>query len=585
MGVPERHIEAPPVSEWSDEEIFARLYMAGDLSWKCLEHQRPYFDAFMQWNRLRNTKAARQRVRELEAKFDHLFMLEWGRRTGKTAMCLLIAIMFSILRPGSRGMLFTGKQKNIGGILVPLCRKLFADAPPGYEPIYRGTHGADHEGLHIDATDSYIKLVGTDLHPGATRGQFLDFAIGTEAAFVTGLEDLIQASINPQMLGRPWAFLLLESSTALEPDHDFNRVFREDAKVRGAYYCITIDANTSLTEEERAIEIQRCGGINHPTARRELFCEQVRDPEQMVVPEFDESIHVVDRVDVPTHAIAYTGMDPGSTDMCGLVFFYIDWLRQVLVVQGAWAKPNKSTSEIAEVIRASEAKYWGVSHKDPDAPRFVRQETVTLVDAMKPGHPWQTTTEQTAMLTIDGAQPTPGGKIWTAPEGALTWWDDNMHSLRPNPAGRVSDKGDPKGRGDLHDDYALDFSITEKALHSHDANLQRLRMLFTQRRIEILRNGRTEPLIQQLRSGTWNKKHTDWSRTPTLGHLDCISALMYAERDANWDKNPYPPAIKDAYLPDMHYPEPLKQKLTPLVTPQTQDRAAVFERNTYRGRR
>jgi hypothetical protein len=278
-------------------------------------------------------------------------------------------------------------------------------------------------------------------------------------------------------------------------------------------------------------------------------------------------------------------MDPGSADMCGIVLFYLDWLQQTLVIEYAWAKPNRSTSEIAEVIRLAEQKLWGAKHRDPQGPRYQAPRELDMRAAMKPGAPWATTSEPEPLLDVANAERTEYGKLWEAPNGALTYWDDESHSLLPNPIERISDMGDPQARFDLHNDHGLAFSVTDKARKSDDTNLQRLRLLFTQRKIVILRNGYTDPLIQQLRSGMWNERRTDWKRTPTLGHLDCISALMYAERAANWKRNPFPPSIKDVYLPDVHYPDAYKQQVIPVVTPPRGDRGVYQPRHVIRGRR
>src|SRR5207247_208548 len=110
------------------------------------------------------------------------------------------------------------------------------------------------------------------------------------------------------------------------PDCDFNREFREDAKLRGTYRLMTIRGNTSLTEEEIAREERRSGGKDSPGCRRELYCEEIRDEETMIIPEFDEAVHVVEPENwpMPRYALAYTGLDPGVTDPCGLVWFYFD---------------------------------------------------------------------------------------------------------------------------------------------------------------------------------------------------------------------------------------------------------------------
>ena len=540
--------ESMPMPQ-DDSERLLRLYQAGRLRWKLQTHQLEDYDAFRAWNVERQTQQHLDWVASIGANFDNMWVDECGRRFGKTVKWLFTDVEEAIRRPGTRGLIACALQKSIPEIIVPLTKLLFRDAPKGFYPEYHGTKGETHECLYIPAADSYIKLVGLDTHPDATRGQFLDFAHISEAGFVKGLEELITATIMPQFSRRPWAWIALESSTAKVPDHDFNTVFRPDASARGTYRMHTIRDNTSLTDEEIAKEERRCGGRDSVVCQRELYCVVTRDPDDMLVPEFDEAIHVVDPDEwpLPEHAIAHEGIDPGLTDPLGLVWFYLDWMAQTVVVQAAWQKPNASTKEVVEVIKRYENDVWGTEHDTPETRSSSRN-----------------------IQRIGAAKLTGGGKVWEPPPGALTYWDETSWTLRPNPFSRISDI-DNRFIIDLNRDYALQVRAAEKEPGSAEADLQYLRMMFAARhpdgrpKIVILRNGRTEPLIQQLRSGMWNTKddlhRTDWSRSKLLGHCDCLAAFKYALRDAKWRRNPFPPAIRDVNLPNLHVPKRIAEKM------------------------
>ena len=60
---------------------------------------------------------------------------------------------------------------------------------------------------------------------------------------------------------------------------------------------------------------------------------------------------------------------------------------------------------------------------------------------------------------------------------------------------------------------------------------------FTQRKVLI--NPRCKMTIETARSGVFNKLRTDFDRSKTLGHMDCIAALMYGIRCLN-RLSPYP---------------------------------------------
>lgn len=565
----------PPQTE---PERIEQLYQAGRLRWKLLPHRRPTYDRFRRWNVERQTRAHHDWCADLGARFDRMWVDEAARRTAKTSSWLCVAEeecvrLANALGRGVQGMIAIPVAKKIGGVLVPNMKKIFRDAPRGYAPEYRASGQGEHEHLYIPAVESRVKLVGLDHHVDALRGPFLDFCIITEAAFVTtDLESTIVSEVMLQLQGLDHAWMVLESSAPKAVDHPFRRVFVVDAKARGAYSEQVITDNTSLTPEEIEDEIRMCGGRDSAICKRELFNIVEADPDDMVVPEFDEAVHVVDPDEwgpMPEHAMAHEGMDPGTTDPFGFVGLYFDFMRQVIVVQDAWQKPNASTGEVVARVKAFEAECWGTEHDTPETRR-----------------------PNTAIARIASAQLTGGGKVWAPPPGSLTYWDESSWTLRPNPCSRISDVH-ARFILDLNRDYAMQVREAEKEPGSAEADLQYLRMLFAARhsdgrpKVVILRNGRTEPLIQQLRSGMWNTKddlhRTDWARSKLLGHLDCLAALKYVVRDVRWKRNPFPPAIRDVNLPNQHVPEAVRKQMA-RTRPITPPKALGGYRSTWRQR-
>src|SRR3990172_1713837 len=520
--------------EMSPEERTALLYRSGHLRWKLQDHQIGPYDAFREWNIDRQTTHHVAKNRAVGGLFHNVWLDESGRRVGKTAETIIEGVEEMIQRPHSRGMIFTPHQKKIGGIIVPLAKALFRDAPKDYRPVYRGTHGADHEGLYLPATDSWCKLVGVDMHPDALRGEWLDWCAGTEAAFVRGLGSLVRETIQPQFQHKPWGWLKLESSTAKQPDHDFNAIFREDAQVRAeahrpkawCYVKRRMEDNPALTADEIEVELDKAGGRNPPGVRREYFCEEVRDPEGTVIPEFDAltrerpyTRHVVAAGSpLPKYARCYAGMDQGySKDPLGLVFAVHDFERNKLIFVAEHFELNMGLHRVGEVVRDIESRIWWTQHRQPG------DKTAPLID-------------------IRDVTRTAGGLVWAPPEPAITYWHEEQ--FRPNPYKRVCDV-DPRMVGDLAVHYAINFEQTAK--DDPEAARNEFRLGFTQDRYEIW--AETCPnLVKQLRSGVWNELRTDYERSPTLGHLDVMQAAIYLTRNVMWKLNPHPPAIIDTAL-------------------------------------
>lgn len=538
-------------------ETAAELYQLGDLAWKLDDHQLIDYHAWRDWNVERQTREHLQRVADMGALFDNLWIDECGRRYGKTVRWLITDVEEMIRRPGCRGLVATPLQKSIGGIIVPLTKVLFRDAPPDYFPRYVASKGADHEGLYIAATDSYCKLVGLDAHPDATRGQFLDFAHITEAAFVRDLEELVTAVLMPQFRYRPWAWLAMETSTAKVPGCDFNRVFRPDAKLRGTYRIKTIRDNPLLSEEEIETEERRSGGRHSPVCRRELYCEEVRDPQALVVPEFDAptadrqlTAHVRE-VERPRYAKAIAAMDPGMRDMFALLWGYWDAANACLVVERDWAERNASTGKVAKVIRQAELELYG------DASASSRAVSAYLLPARRVG--WAEIDALKVPCARVPGQDAPEGMRWyfepqdfgiDRPEG-LTYWSGE--AFQCNPCLRVSDT-DARLIGDLVTEHEIQVSPTSK--DDKEAALFAVRDAF--RAGKIIVHPRCKQLIDHLTSAIWNERRTDYERTEAHGHYDLLDALVYMWRMVQPLRadNPVPPVHVDRSDPGVTF-EPL----------------------------
>lgn len=86
------------------------------------------------------------------------------------------------------------------------------------------------------------------------------------------------------------------------------------------------------------------------------------------------------------------------------------------------------------------------------------------------------------------------------------------------------------------------------------AAINHLNVLFGSNMIEI--DPSCTFLRESLRSGTFNKQRTDFSRTKALGHCDALAALMYAVRHFN-KENPYPQSTANS---ENYYMRPKKDE-------------------------
>lgn len=482
------------VSDATTSELMAAGWRCGHLAWLLDPHQRAVYDKIKGWEAEPPDSVA------LGALYDSVYVLDIGRRWGKTWLCLLILMEWAIQRDGALLTYATAEKQQIRSIVIPLFRKLVASCPPDMRPEYHGSSEGMEQGLYF-ANKSVIKLVGVDKDPHRLRGQASDGGCFSEAAHMKDLEESVSGIFLPQFQRRPWARLILESTAPTQPDHDFDRVFIPDAEKRGAYVFGTIDDNLAISEDEKAKCIREAGGRDSPRCRREYYGVRVRDPERVLVPEFDMDRHVVPAaaLERPRYAHAYVGVDPGTRDMLGIVWAYWDFERAKLVVERSYAERNVTTTPVADLLKRTERELWYGSKAEPEHIRRAANDNDLRV-------------------------------------GSIRYW--NGKRFMPNPYLRVSDT-DLRLIGDLVREHGIAIAPTPK--DDAEAQLYSLRNAFLANKIEIL--AESGPLAIQLKRGMWNEKRTEWERTDALGHLDCVAALIYLWRNVVRTLNPYPPSM------------------------------------------
>jgi hypothetical protein len=516
VGLVSALFQPPAVPEWStlspsqttsatstsqtDEKRLARERLAwqtGNLRWILNSDQREVYDIIRAWEKLDPT--------EQGGLYPRIWDDDIGRRWGKTTLRFVMRCEDAIRNPGHIYRISSAYQKNVDEIVNDVARRVLQTCPEDLRPKY-----LESKQRFTFWTGSEIRLVGLDLHPDGLRGRACDGDDIDEAGFVKGLKYAIKSVLYPQYQGRPHARLFLSSSAPKVAESEYDEIV-EDCKARGAYVFRTIEDNPMLTPEEREEFLSAMGGRDHYDCRREYFNERVRDPEGSVVPEFSIARHVLAST-VPAYAHCYVGADPGTRDKFGLVFAYWDAERAKLVVQRSWAERNASLADVAEVIRSTEQELWGVG-----ADKVL-------------SHP-----------------PVREGLPANSPE-PLQYWDGER--LQPNPYRRISDT-DARTIFELHKAHGITFAAADKS-HAQQANdagsarrlptdkLYAIRQAFLSDQIEIWPD--SGPLQHQLNAGRWNDQRTDFERSDTHGHLDCLMALVYLWRGVSRNLNPEKPA-------------------------------------------
>lgn len=98
----------------------------------------------------------------------------------------------------------------------------------------------------------------------------------------------------------------------------------------------------------------------------------------------------------------------------------------------------------------------------------------------------------------------------------------------------------------LHDMATMcEYQLVPTRKDDKEAAINDLRLRFAEQKGKIRINSRCKSLIYQLKVGMWNEAKRDYLRGTETGHLDCIDALIYLNRNINITKNPFPAPTYD----------------------------------------
>jgi len=329
-------------------------------------------------------------------------------------------------------------------------------------------------------TGSRLYLLGVNEDKGEqARGSFAHEIVADELGSWTDPEYILNEVLRPQLLTTRGS--LPQMSTPPDNlDHYWYRA-KEKALIEGRFIQRTIDDVKHISDPEKERFIESMGGRQSTAVRRELYCEPVADPEKVVIPEYDPAIHDLDDdAPRPQHFDAYVGIDLGFADCTALLFGYYDFLNATLVIEDEWVGNGKNSKEITNGARLIEERLWGTKACDCQ-----RQDTFC-----------------------------------------------GTHGIQPYL--RIADN-------DLQQLYDMQtlckYSVFPTRKDDKHSAINALRLRFKDGKIKIKK--RCVVLRHQLKTGMWNERKTDLVRTEK-GHLDCIPALVYLNRNVNLSRNPYP---------------------------------------------
>jgi hypothetical protein len=342
---------------YSIPRLRRRLALKGDLSWMLWDQQIPIYNT----------------IRNLPGTVDE-FVVLCARQFGKSHLGVLLAIEDAI-RYRDRCIVIIGPDtKQTKEIVNPRMRRIQGHLPEGLLVQSKSENKwiVYHDMTKNQKNFSEIVIGGMNENSSSQRGKTVQ-TIFVEEVVESNPDDYLESlrsDLGPALTHSQDGKIVFLTTLPKYPDHPFITDTLASARLHNALAIFTIEDNKALTPEQYEACIRRAGGRESDEFKREYLCQVVRDSSIVVVPAFNEKVHVR-QVDIPTFTRWNIMVDWGGVRdyTVGLLYTY-DYLRnKLLFVDEFLCRENTATNVIWSKINAWRKAYnVGIECIRADAP-------------------------------------------------------------------------------------------------------------------------------------------------------------------------------------------------------------------------
>lgn len=328
----------------SREELVYQAWELGILEYKVRDFQLPIYEAV--WTAIKTKSTLK-------------YCLNIARRFGKTHIVTLVAIEYAIRHPGSSINYASGTDKAMKKILSAIFPVIMEDCPAALKPKLVG-------GVLTFPNGSKIYTAGVNnQHADDLRGTSSHLNIVDEAGMIDDLEYLVRSVLMPQQLTVNGTMILL-STPPPTVDHDYAKLYHECAE-ENAVSTFTVYDNADVMADPDKFNafVKEAGGVASTTWKREYECVFVTDTDKLIIPEWVE-LKSQCQVDTPKTRLyryytKHVGMDLGFRHNTCLIFGYVDFLRQKVVIEdeAVLNGAEVTSASIAGITKTRELELWG----------------------------------------------------------------------------------------------------------------------------------------------------------------------------------------------------------------------------------
>jgi len=306
-----------------------------------------------------------------------IVVLNCHRRLGKTFLLCLLCIERCLSKPDQIVKFGAPTFNQAQTIVRRAVNLILKQCPPSLMPEYK------YGKIWQFPNGSELTIIGLNVENGERlRGDAMDMCVLDEVREVKNLDYVIKDVISFQFSGREDPLLILASTPPKSQDHDFTQIYVPTAIKKGGYYIATVEDNKDWTEEDEKLLLEELGiGTKDSTTwLREAMCRlDVGFEEDLVVPEFDEELHVA-IWERPKWFFPLITMDLGYQDHTAILLGYVDFEKQKLIVEHAEFVKNKNTKDLFELFTAAELRAFEGTNRAKEFDRYGDMDLAQRVD-------------------------------------------------------------------------------------------------------------------------------------------------------------------------------------------------------------
>lgn len=280
--------------------------------------------------------------------------IECSRRFGKTTTTAIFVHELLLRNPGWICRWCAPDQKQARQIVKPIFSQIQKFTSKDNRALWRTT-----DSHYSYPNGSILYLVGVNQDKGeSARGPAANIIVLDEYGFWVEAEYIAKSILYPQLQNQEGQWFIKTSTPPPNLDHVYYKE-KSIAIRKNKFIQKLIWDNEALSKIELDKIIEEAGGVDSITFRREYLCEEVSDPEKLVIPEWSEENIISDDYPMPEHCDFYVSIDSGFDDNTFGAFAWYDFIKNEIIVDFEYCENGKTTKQVISACKALEKSFWG----------------------------------------------------------------------------------------------------------------------------------------------------------------------------------------------------------------------------------